>query len=306
LAVSKSAEQAPEKRKEVRERSVAVGKPSVRQEAEAYLRSQYSINETMICQLCQEELPFRKLNGDYYFEVVDFIESDSMHFQNHLCLCPNHSAMFKHSNSDRSILFEKLSTTENRSISLQLNGVETELYFTVNHMNDVKAIFGVTPVAVETSTEPKSSTVEEVKCVIDGVAVPKHLSLWRNAFITTSNNSSLVKIGTNKEVVASFESISAAENWWDNYLTKRGFEGKLKVRSENDVLLAKQTSKPVLPTKASSSARATPKPNMVRKSASVKASKKVVSIPEGKKYCPKCKGVEKPIPCRECYGTGWV
>ncbi|MGR5432482.1 sacsin N-terminal ATP-binding-like domain-containing protein [Vibrio owensii] len=306
MAVSKAAEQAPEKRKEVRERSVAVGKPSVRQEAEAYLKSQYSINETMICQLCQEELPFRKLNGDYYFEIVDFIESDSMHFQNHLCLCPNHAAMFKHSNSDKTILFDKLYTTENRSISLQLNGIETELYFTDNHMNDVKAIFGVTPVAVETSIEPQSSMVEEVNCVIDGVVIPKHLSLWRNAFITTSNNSGLVKIGTNKEVVASFESVIAAENWWTGYLKRRGFEGKLKVRNENEALLAKQTSKPVLVTKPSNSPRATHKPNLVRKSASIKASKKVVNIPEGKKYCPKCKGVEKPTPCRECYGTGWV
>ncbi|WP_102467591.1 sacsin N-terminal ATP-binding-like domain-containing protein [Vibrio cyclitrophicus] len=306
MAVSKAAEQAPEKRKEVRERSVAVGRPPVRQEAEAYLKSQYSINETMICQLCQEELPFRKLNGDYYFEIVDFIESDSMHFQNHLCLCPNHAAMFKHSNSDKTILFDKLSTTENRSISLQLNGIETELYFTDNHMNDVKAIFGVTPVAVETSIEPQSSMVEEINCVIDGVAIPKHLSLWRNAFITTSNNSGFVKIGTNKEVVASFESVIAAENWWTGYLKRRGFEGKLKVRNENEALLAKQTSKPVLVTKPSNSPRATHKPNLVRKSASIKASKKVVSIPEGKKYCPKCKGVEKPTPCRECYGTGWV
>lgn len=305
-AVSKAAEQAPDKRKEVRERSVAVGKSSVRQEAEAYLRSQYSINETMICQLCQEDLPFRKLNGDYYFEIVDFIESDSMHFQNYLCLCPNHAAMFKHSNSDKTMLFEKLSTTEKRSIALQLNGIETELYFTDNHMNDVKAIFGVTPVAIETSIEPQPLMVEEVNCVIDGVTIPKHLSFWRNAFITTSNNSDSVKIGTNKEVVASFESVIAAENWWTSYLKTRGFEGKLKVRNENDALLAKQPSKPTLKTMSPSLTRVTRKPLLAPKSATSKAIKRKVSIPDGKKYCPKCKGVVKSTPCRECYGTGWV
>ncbi|WP_432463236.1 hypothetical protein [Agarivorans sp. QJM3NY_33] len=306
MAVSKAAEQAPEKRKEVRERSVAVGKPSVRQEAEAYLKSQYSINETMICQLCQEELPFRKLDGEYYFEIVDFIESDSMHFQNHLCLCPNHAAMFKYSNSDKTILFEKLSTTKSRSISLQLNGIETELYFTDNHMTDVKAIFEVTSVAIQTSIEPQSPVVEDLNCVIDGVTIPKHLLLWRNAFITTSNNSGSVKIGTNKEVVASFESIIAAEYWWEAYLNSRGFEGKLKIRNENDALLAKTLGKLSLKVKPPSPTRVTRKPTLVPKSTSIKADKKIVRIPDGKEYCPRCKGVVKMIPCWKCHGKGWV
>ncbi|EMW7170188.1 hypothetical protein AAFM81_000983 [Vibrio fluvialis] len=173
-------------------------------------------------------------------------------------------------------------------------------------MNDVKAIFGVTPVAIETSIEPQPLMVEEVNCVIDGVTIPKHLSFWRNAFITTSNNSDSVKIGTNKEVVASFESVIAAENWWTSYLKTRGFEGKLKVRNENDALLAKQPSKPTLKTMSPSLTRVTRKPLLAPKSATSKAIKRKVSIPDGKKYCPKCKGVVKSTPCRECYGTGWV
>ena len=309
IAVSKAAEQAPDKSKEVRERSVSVGKSLIREQAEAYLRSQYSINETIICQLCQEELPFRKLNGDYYFEVVDFIASDSMHFQNHLCLCPNHAAMFKHSNSDKAVLLDKLSAAEKRSIALQLNGIETELYFTDNHMNDIKAIFGVLSVESEIVSDPQSLNVEQDDCVIDGVSIPKHLLFWKKAFITTSSNSDWVKIGTKKEVVASFESVIAAEKWWATYLKSRGFEGEVKVRNEQEAVLAKQSNASVLKAKAptkTNQLRVERKAKRTLESAKLRDSKEIVTIPEGKKYCPKCKGVIKPTPCRECYGTGWV
>ena len=126
--------------------------------------------------------------------------------------------MFKHSNFDKAILFEKLSTTEKRSISLQLNRIETELYFTDNHMNDIKAIFGITPVEIKTSFEPQSFMVEQGICVIDGVTIFNHLLFWKNVYITTSSKLDTFKIGTKKEVMTSFEFVIAAENWWTAYL----------------------------------------------------------------------------------------
>lgn len=304
VAVSKAAEEAPEKQKQVRERSIAIGKSPIREQAEAYLINQYSINGTIICQLCQEALPFRKLNGDYYLEVVDFIASDSMHFQNHLCLCPNHAAMFKHSNSDKAVLLDKLLITEKRTIELQLDGIETELYFTDNHMNDVKAIFGVLPIESEVSVDLESSeVVEQADCIIENITIPKHLLFWKNAYITTSVGSSTVKIGTKKEVVATFDSVMAAEKWWGRYLEERELEGSLIVRTALEEEKAKQPNKPFVQAKAiiANHTIKTSKKEVIKTSVTKK-----VNIPDGKCYCPKCEGVIKSIPCRGCFGTGWI
>ncbi|HFQ5581501.1 TPA: hypothetical protein ACGVBR_000806 [Vibrio vulnificus] len=310
-AVSKAAEDAPEKRKEIRERSVSIGCSSVREQAEAYLRNQYSIDGTIICQLCQEELPFKKLNGDYYFEVVELISADSAHFQNHLCLCANHAAMFKHSNADKAALLDKLTGSERNILEIQLDGILTELYFTDNHMNDVKAIFGIFSTKSETYGELATS-LSEKDCsdfVVDGIQLPKNLLFWKKAFVTTSVNSNKVKIGTKKEVIASFDSLADAKKWWETYLNLRGFEGTLSIRNEMEAQLAKQKTSSDLNKKAVVNTTQTKvqfQTKAPKKPLPVRVSKKVVNIPQGKQYCPKCQGIAKSNPCRECYGTGWV
>ena len=53
----------------------------------------------MICQVCQERLPFKLDDGSYYFEKVEFLpELQNRHYQNYLALCPNHAAMYQHAN----------------------------------------------------------------------------------------------------------------------------------------------------------------------------------------------------------------
>lgn len=337
-AVVKGAKAAPEKEKETRKRSVSVGKSPVRAQAEAYLRNQYLKDDIIICQICHAELPFKKLDGDYYFEVIEFIPSDSLHYQNHLCLCPNHAAMFKHSNADKMALRDKLSAHLEGGISLCLDGNETEVYFTNNHINDIKAIFDlpvesyntITIATVEQShhidvqdeyVEVNNNSAPQIKNIpvtdtmpedavdaFHGVVIPKHLVLWKNAFITTTLNSDQVSIGSKKEVLATFDSITKAENWWAQYQEFKEIKGSLTVRTEAEAREDKaiKAKKPQMAKKSDKTVltqnRPTKIPSPVRKIPDIKR----VKIPDGKSYCPKCNGVISMIPCRSCFGTGWV
>ena len=52
----------------------------------------------MICQICKEEMPFKKRDGNYYYESVEalsneyFTKEDEVQF---LALCPLCAAMYK-------------------------------------------------------------------------------------------------------------------------------------------------------------------------------------------------------------------
>ena len=67
--VKELATEAPDRVAEVRERSVQVGVNKVKAEAAEYLINQYTNDDgKMICQICQDELPFKDLKNDYYFQ----------------------------------------------------------------------------------------------------------------------------------------------------------------------------------------------------------------------------------------------
>lgn len=78
-------------------RSVRVTGGSERAEAWNYLKSEYTTeNGGVICQLCQEELPFKKKNGEYYFETVQvFDQMNKEDMYQYLALCPNCAAKYK-------------------------------------------------------------------------------------------------------------------------------------------------------------------------------------------------------------------
>lgn len=56
---------------------------------EEYLRDLYTNDDDqLICQICQEEMPFRKKNKKHYFEKVEAFDLPKEHEANHLALCP--------------------------------------------------------------------------------------------------------------------------------------------------------------------------------------------------------------------------
>lgn len=144
--IGQQAVDAPERTTEKRMRSVSIGREDVKQEAAQYLIEQYTNpSGIMFCQICKAELPFRLNNRNYYFEKVDFLPGlQKRHYQNYLALCPNHSAMFQHTNglTDRMRdMFAKIE--ENEQLEVVLAQQNMTVYFTETHRLDLQAVVRV-------------------------------------------------------------------------------------------------------------------------------------------------------------------
>jgi hypothetical protein len=112
-------------------------------EAEQYLREQYTNGEgKMVCQICNDELPFKKLvDGTYYFETVEFVLGlKGRHYQNNLALCPIHSAMFKHANASRDDIEGMLGELAENRLEIVLANRDAAIYFTKRHLTDLKKV----------------------------------------------------------------------------------------------------------------------------------------------------------------------
>ena len=146
LKVSDLAAEAPGKIVENRTRSVSVGLGPVKDDADQYLREQYTNPDgEMICQICKGDapLPFRLADGRYYVEKVEFLRSaDKRHFQNYIALCPNHAAMFKHVLGSGDLMLEMLMACEDGNLEIILADNDASIYFTQKHLADLKAIMG--------------------------------------------------------------------------------------------------------------------------------------------------------------------
>ena len=145
--VSQQYADSSEKKYEQRKRSVRVT------EATAYtrtwLKNQYT-NESdqMICQICKEEMPFKKRNTDeYYFEAVEALSKkyfNKEHEAQFLALCPECAARYKEFvKNDENVMQEvknKLANSEDLEIPLQLGNLETNIRFVETHRQDMKTI----------------------------------------------------------------------------------------------------------------------------------------------------------------------
>lgn len=140
--VGAMAADAPERRTEVRNRSVSVGIDAVRQEAGQYLSQQYTNPDgEMICQACRDLLPFKLEDGTDYFERVQFLkELKKHHHQNYLALCPNHAAMFQHANGSRNELKNLVLETSGNELKILLGQQLTHVHFTKTHLSDLRTL----------------------------------------------------------------------------------------------------------------------------------------------------------------------
>jgi hypothetical protein len=140
--VSEQADKAPDKESEIRERSVSIGRDEVKEQADTYLREHYRNEDgEMTCQICKGPLPFKLDDGSEFFETVEFLPGlRKRHFQNYLALCPNHSAMYRHTNGAREIIrdmVENLTGNELETILAQRN---ITIYLSTIHVIDLKAV----------------------------------------------------------------------------------------------------------------------------------------------------------------------
>ncbi|MBW8191814.1 ATP-binding protein [Neiella marina] len=317
LKVQSELTNAPLKQTTIRERSVSVGTSSEQAEAKQYLLAQYSEAGSTICQVCQCELPFKKSDGEFYFEAAAFVgEADKHYYQNNLCLCPNHAAMFKHALHDRLGLLDSLLTMRGNEIEVVLAGEQCSIYFTTDHANDLRAIFGRDPATyidkeqtpvTSSSAGSHSKSIEQSgddvisDLTFDGVLIPAGLRNWKNPYATVSATGDKVSLGTKHKLIATFPSLDEAKSWWKRYSTSYGLSGGkfriTKLDSKPHQAAPKQFNTQVAKTNLSA------QPSY---GSNKEVSKAKTKIPPGKKYCPKCEGVQQKPPCRHCFGTGWV
>lgn len=139
------ASDAPEEEKEIRPRSVSTVAPGVKKEIRPYLREQYTNPQgEMICQICKYALPFSLANGDPFFETVTLVaETQKVHFQNFIALCPNHAAMFKHVNESKSSIRDLVQNAKDCRLPVVMAGKPFELYFTETHLADLRAVLSM-------------------------------------------------------------------------------------------------------------------------------------------------------------------
>jgi hypothetical protein len=137
---------APEKEYEQRNRSVRTTKGAI--DPILWLRNQYTNDAgQMICQICKEEMPFRKRDGEYYFEAVEALSRDHFakeHEAQFLALCPLCAAMYnefvKHDEGAMESLKNALINSEDAEVPLQLGELDTSVRFVESHFLDIRTI----------------------------------------------------------------------------------------------------------------------------------------------------------------------
>ena len=101
----------------------------------------------MICQICQEEMPFKKRDGEYYFETKEALSRDYFakeHEAQFLALCPECAARYeefvKNDEDAMKRVYDVLKKSDDLEIALQLGDLQTSLRFVETHRQDIKTI----------------------------------------------------------------------------------------------------------------------------------------------------------------------
>ena len=99
----------------------------------------------MVCQICKEEMPFRKRNGKYYFESIEILSREHLpkeHEAQYLALCPLCAAKYvefvKNVDNEMDNLRKKIIDSEDTKISISLGDEETNIRFVETHFCDLK------------------------------------------------------------------------------------------------------------------------------------------------------------------------
>lgn len=136
---------ATEKEYEKRDRSVRTTRGLV--DPHLWLKEQYT-NEAdqMVCQICKKEMPFKKRDGEYYFEAVEALTKDHFPLENEaqfLALCPLCAAMYTELlKKDEAIMAEMriaLLNMDGLEVPLRLGDKET-IQFVETHWQDMRTI----------------------------------------------------------------------------------------------------------------------------------------------------------------------
>lgn len=137
---------APAKEYETRDRSVRTSREE--NDRFTFLRNQYTNeDDQMICQVCEKEMPFKKRNGEYYFEAVEALSGDYFskeHEAQYIAFCPTCAARYqefvKKDDSAMQSLFDVMKGAIGSEISIKLGDWDTSIRFVETHWLEMKAI----------------------------------------------------------------------------------------------------------------------------------------------------------------------
>jgi hypothetical protein len=139
---------APNKEYKKRDRSVRTTNGAI--DPITWLRNQYT-NEAdqMVCQICKEEMPFRKRDGAHYFEKKEVLSKKYLtkeHEAQYLALCPLCAAKYnefvKNDDEVMAELREEIVSSEDYEIPISLGDEQTSIRFVETHFHDLKVIVG--------------------------------------------------------------------------------------------------------------------------------------------------------------------
>lgn len=110
----------------------------------------------MICQICEKEMPFKKRNGEYYYESVEALSRDHFpkeHVAQFLALCPLCAAMYKEFVKRNEVAMKEfknaLINSDEPEVPVQLGDLKEQVHFVESHFQDIKAVLSYYTKAVD-------------------------------------------------------------------------------------------------------------------------------------------------------------
>ena len=137
---------AAEKQYKIRARSIRSTGSTI--DPRTRLRARYTKFNNMECQMCRQNMPFKKRNSDEdYFEAVEALRPDHFpkeHEAQHLALCPQCAAKYKvfvkNDTAARKSLYNLLKDSDEPEVRLDLNDSVIHIWFDEKHWHDLKTV----------------------------------------------------------------------------------------------------------------------------------------------------------------------
>lgn len=138
--------ESPGREFDIRDRSVRKSRPGI--DSQVFLRSFYTNDDQqLVCQICKGEMPFKKRDGEYYFEAVEALNGDYFskeHEAQYLALCPLCAAMYTEFVKRDPVAMEHVANvllaSQEPEVPLQLGDLNTSIRFVDIHFRDLKTI----------------------------------------------------------------------------------------------------------------------------------------------------------------------
>ena len=137
---------AEEKQYEIRARSIRSTRNTI--DPHIPLREQYTKFNNMECQMCRQEMPFKKRNSDDdYFDAVEAFGRDYFpkeHEAQYLALCPVCAAKYqeyvKNDKAAQKVLYNILKDSDEPEVRLELSDFAIHIWFDEKHWHDLKTV----------------------------------------------------------------------------------------------------------------------------------------------------------------------